>query len=46
MLTSLTNAPSAYRRERLVQAVEDVVRADHLREAMAFEIGPQRRLCV
>ena len=40
------NTMSAYRGERLVQGVEDVIGADDIGQAVAVEIGPQGRLRV
>jgi hypothetical protein len=35
------NALSAYRFERFVQGVKDVIGADNVTQAVAVEIGPQ-----
>ena len=40
------NALSAYRGERFVQGVEDVIGADDVDQAVAVQIGPQRRFRV
>ena len=37
------NALSAYRFERFMQGIEDVIGADNVTQAVSVEIGPQRR---
>jgi hypothetical protein len=36
------NALSAYRFERFMQGVEDVIGADNVTQAVTLQIGPQR----
>src|SRR6266481_2870458 len=40
------NTLFSYRGECLMQGVEDVIGADDVGQAVAVQIGPQRRLCV
>jgi hypothetical protein len=40
------NTMSAYRRERFVQAIEDMIGADDVGQAMAVQIGLQGQLRV
>ncbi len=35
------NTPAAYRPERFMQCVEDMIRADHVAKAVAAQIRPQ-----